>query len=188
MNEHNPVSNVQWIPIEKVVANDYNPNHVAMMEMKLLYISIKHDGYTQPVVAFYDKDKDQYIIVDGFHRYSVMKRYKDIYKKNQGYLPVVVIDKPINDRMASTIRHNRARGEHSVAGMSNIVISMLNKGWSDAQICEELGLEKEELIRLKHITGYAKFFQNAEFSRAKESDHMIEARLKSKGDDDGCSE
>jgi len=101
---------------------------------------------------------------------------------------VVVIDKPINDRMASTIRHNRARGEHSITGMSNIVISMLNEGWSDAQICEELGLEKEELIRLKHITGYAKFFKNNDFSRAKESDQMIEARLKSKGEDDGCSE
>jgi len=186
MFDHNPVSRVIWVPIEKVCANDYNPNHVAMMEMALLYISIKHDGYTQPVVAFYDKDKDIYIIVDGFHRYSVMKRYKDIYEKNAGHLPVVVIDKPINDRMASTVRHNRARGKHSVNGMSAIIISMLNKGWGDAQICEELGLEKEELIRLKHVTGYAKFYENNDFSRAKESDHMIEARLK--GDDDGCSE
>jgi len=184
MNEHNPVSNVIWVPIDKVTANDYNPNHVAKMEMKLLYISIKHDGYTQPVVAYYDRNNDRYTIVDGFHRYCVMKRYRDIYEKNKGYLPVVVIDKPINDRMASTIRHNRARGEHSINGMSNIVISMLNKGWGDAQICEELGLEKEELIRLKHVTGYAKFFNNCEFTRAKESDKMIAARLNSqnKGD------
>jgi len=183
MYEHNPVHKVIWVPLEKVCANDYNPNHVAMMEMKLLYISIKHDGYTMPIVTIYDKDKDLYVIVDGFHRYSVMKRYRDIYDKNNGHLPIVVIDKPINDRMASTVRHNRARGEHSINGMSGIVISMLNKGWNDAQICEELGLEKEELIRLKHITGYAKFFANGEFSRAKESDQMIEARINSKGDE-----
>jgi len=187
VNEHNPVSNVRWVPIEKVSANDYNPNHVAFKEMVLLYISIKYDGYTMPIVTVYDKDKDRYIIVDGFHRYSVMKRFPDIYEKNGGHLPVVVIDKPINDRMASTIRHNRARGTHTIDGMSSIVISMLNKGWSDAQICEELGMEKEELIRLKHITGYAKFFTGNEFTRAKESDQMITARLQNKGGENGRS-
>jgi ParB-like chromosome segregation protein Spo0J len=155
---HNPVARVRWAPIEKVFANDYNPNAVASMEMQLLYVSIKHDGYTQPVVTVYDEARDRYVIVDGFHRYSVMKRYPDIYEKNHGLLPVVVIDKSINDRMASTIRHNRARGKHSIAGMSTLVTEMLNNGWEDKRICEELGLEKQELIRLKHITGYAKFF------------------------------
>lgn len=175
---HNPVSNVQWIPVEKIYANDYNPNAVASMEMKLLYTSIKHDGYTQPIVAIYDSKRDRYIVVDGFHRYSIMKRYKDIYDLNHGLLPVVVIDKPINDLMASTIRHNRARGKHGVTGMSNLVIQMLNNGWGDKRICEELGLEKEELIRLKHVTGYAKFFLHSEYSKAMESSNQIEERLK----------
>lgn len=174
---HNPVNAVRWIPLEKVFANDYNPNAVALMEMKLLYTSIKHDGYTMPIVTIYDHANDRYVIVDGFHRYSVMKRYKDIYEKNHGLLPVVVIDKPINDRMASTVRHNRARGKHSVSGMSSIVVQMLNNGWSDARICDEMGLEKEELIRLKHVTGYAKFFANGQYSRAMESDRQIKERL-----------
>ncbi len=174
---HNPVDAVRWIPLEKVFANDYNPNAVALMEMKLLYTSIKHDGYTMPIVTMYDPAGDRYVIVDGFHRYSVMKRYKDIYERNHGLLPVVVIDKPINDRMASTVRHNRARGKHSVSGMSSIVVQMLNNGWSDARICDEMGLEKEELIRLKHVTGYAKFFANGQYSRAVESDRQIEERL-----------
>lgn len=174
---HNPVSRVQWVPIEKVYANDYNPNAVALMEMRLLYVSIRHDGYTQPVVTVYDREYDRYVIVDGFHRYSIMKRYRDIYEKNHGLLPIVVIDKPLNDRMASTIRHNRARGKHSVDGMGSMVVQLLNNGWDDARICGELGLEKEELIRLKHVTGYAKFFLGAEYSRATETAKQIEVRL-----------
>ena len=178
MNEHNPVSRVQWVPLEKVYANDYNPNNVALMEMKLLYISIKHDGYTQPVVTVYDSEKDRYVIVDGFHRYSIMKRYKDIYEINKGHLPIVVIQKDINDRMSSTIRHNRARGKHSIDGMSSIVVNMLNNGWSDERVCIELGLEKEELIRLKHITGYAKFYAESNYSQAMITDKQIEEKLK----------
>lgn len=178
MNEHNPVSHVRWVPLEKVHANDYNPNAVASIELQLLYISIKHDGYTMPVVTVYDKEKDRYCIVDGFHRYTIMKRYKDIYESNQGHLPVVVIDKGVNDRMASTIRHNRARGKHSIAGMSQLVIDMLAGGWSDRRVCEELGLEKEELIRLKHITGYAKFFEQGKYSQAVMSDKQIDEKLK----------
>lgn len=171
------VDNVIRVPIDKVEANDYNPNAVAKQEMKLLYISIKHDGYTMPVVTIYDKKRDKYVIVDGFHRYSVMKMYKDIYDENDGLLPIVVIDEDINNRMASTVRHNRARGKHSIDGMSNIVIEMKNKGWSDERICFELGLKKEELIRLKTVTGYAKFYENDEYSRAYESDVQIKARL-----------
>jgi ParB-like chromosome segregation protein Spo0J len=175
---HNPVAQVRWVPLDKVRANDYNPNSVALMEMRLLYISIKHDGYTQPVVTVYDEEHDRYVIVDGFHRYMIMKRYKDIREANHGLLPVVVIDKPINERMASTIRHNRARGKHSVDGMSNLVVTMLQNGWQDPQICSELGLEPEELIRLKHLTGYAKFFTDSKFSQAKETRTQIEERLK----------
>jgi len=140
-----PVANVQWVPIEKVTANDYNPNSVARNEMRLLYTSIKNDGYTQPVVTIYDKAQDMYVIVDGFHRYLVMKTYKDIKKRTNGLLPVVVIDKDINDRMASTIRHNRARGKHSIDGMASMVFSMLDEGWNDADVCNQIGLEKEDL-------------------------------------------
>ena len=178
MIANQPINEVQWIPIEKVTANDYNPNSVASQEMKLLYISIKNDGYTQPVVVIYDEKKDQYVIVDGFHRYSVMKRYKDIYLECEGKLPCVVLKgKTMNDRMASTIRHNRARGKHSVTGMSNIVMEMLLNGDSDEKICKEIGLEPEELVRLKYITGYAKLYLDKEFSHAKYSDKQI-AELK----------
>ena len=135
-----PIDFVRWVPIEQVQANDYNPNSVARVEMKLLYTSIKHDGYTQPVVTIYDEEKDKYIIVDGFHRYFTCKTNKDISARNKGYLPIVVIDKDINDRMASTVRHNRARGKHSVKGMANMVFSMLQNGWKDSEICNELGM------------------------------------------------
>ena len=170
---HNPVDRVIWVPLDKVKANDYNPNQVAKNEMKLLYTSIEHDGYTQPVVTVYDAENDKYVVVDGFHRYSIMKFYGDIKKKNKGLLPIVVIDKNINDRMASTIRHNRARGKHSVQGMSNIVFEMLDNGWKDAEIIEELGMEHEELIRLKHITGFSKLFENTQYSRAWETKQQL---------------
>lgn len=170
---HNPVDRVIWVPVEKVQANDYNPNQVAKNEMKLLHTSIDHDGYTQPVVTYYDKEKDKYIVVDGFHRYSIMRFYDDIRKRNNGYLPIVVIDKDINDRMASTIRHNRARGKHSVRGMAKIVFDMLTNGWSDAEIMRELGMEEEELIRLKHVTGFSKLFENVEYRRAWETERQL---------------
>lgn len=162
--KHNPVDLVQWVPISKVHANNYNPNAVAKVEMNLLFTSIKHDGYTQPVVTFYNKDKDEYIIVDGFHRYCTMKNSKYLMELNHGLLPVVVIDKSMNDRRASTVRHNSARGAHSVEGMSELVYQMLKDGWKDAQICNELGMEADELIRLKYVTGFAKLYENAEYN------------------------
>ena len=116
-----PVNRIHWVDVDKVQANDYNPNSVATIEMKLLYTSIKHDGYTQPVVTIYDKNIDKYVIIDGFHRYLTCKTHDDIRERNYGKLPIVVLDKDINDRMASTVRHNRARGKHSISGMSNIV-------------------------------------------------------------------
>lgn len=171
-----PVNLVQWIPIEKVHANDYNPNSVAKNEMRLLYVSISHDGYTQPVVTVYDDVKDEYVIVDGFHRYTTMRLNKDIYDANNGLLPVVVIQKSINDRMASTVRHNRARGKHSVSGMANMVFQMLENGWTDEAICAELGVEADELVRLKHVTGFSKLFENVEYRRSWETKRQIQLR------------
>lgn len=168
-----PIDNVQWVPIDKVEPNDYNPNSVAKVEMGLLYTSISHDGYTQPIVTIYDPEKDKYVIVDGFHRYFTCKNNKDIYERNQGRLPIVVIEKDINDRMASTVRHNRARGKHSVAGMSSMVFKMLENGWKDEDICKELGMEPEELIRLKHITGFSKLFADSEYKRSWETKTQI---------------
>lgn len=171
-----PVDDVRWVPLEQVQANDYNPNSVAMNEMRLLTTSILHDGYTQPVVTIFDESLQKYIIVDGFHRYSVMRSNGEIRARTHGKLPVVVIDKPINDRMASTIRHNRARGKHSVSGMGNMVFKLLDNGWSDAAICTELGLETDELVRLKHVTGFSKLFENVEYSRAWET--RLQSQLK----------
>lgn len=168
---------VRWVPIEKVQANDYNPNAVAKIEMRLLYTSIDHDGYTQPVVTVYDPDIDKYVIVDGFHRYMTMKANDDIRERTGGYLPIVVIEKDINDRMASTVRHNRARGKHSVSGMSKMVFEMLDNGWSDEAICNELGMEAEELLRLKHITGFSKLFADTDYKKAWESKRQIKLRL-----------
>lgn len=181
MIKDQPISHVLWVPLEKVKANNYNPNAVASKEMQLLYISIKNDGYTQPVVTFYDKEKDIYIIVDGFHRYFVCKNNKDIYDANEGKLPVVVIDKNINDLMSSTIRHNRARGEHSITGMSKIVFDMLVNGWKDEDICNNIGLEVEELIKLKHITGFRKLFEDIEYNNSWESERQIKIRLEKNG-------
>jgi len=161
-----PVDRVQWVSIDDVEANDYNPNSVAGKEMKLLYTSIKHDGYTQPIVTIWDEEKQKYIIVDGFHRYFTAKQNKDISERNKGRIPIVVIDKDMNDRMAATVRHNRARGSHSVDGMANMVFSMLEKGWKDQDICNHLGMEPEELLRIKHITGFSKLFENAEYKKA----------------------
>lgn len=173
-----PVDHIRWVPIARVRANDYNPNSVARNEMRLLHRSIEADGYTQPVVTVYDIESDQYVIVDGFHRYSTMRAYDDIAARTGGLLPIVVIDKPLNERMASTVRHNRARGKHSVSGMGNMVMSMLESGMDDAAVCRELGLEADELVRLKYVTGFAKLFENTEYKRAWESRHQILLRQK----------
>lgn len=163
-----PVACVQWIPINMVQANDYNPNSVAHQEMKLLHTSISEDGYTQPVVAIWDPEagdgRGRYVIVDGFHRYSTMRRYADIAATTHGYLPVVVLHKSPADRMASTVRHNRARGKHSIGGMGTLVFSMLQEGETDESVCNKLGLEPEELARLKHVTGYSRLYADATYS------------------------
>lgn len=138
-----PVYNVQAIPVEKIQANTYNPNHVAPPEMKLLYDSIKEDGYTMPIVCYYLPDVDKYEIVDGFHRYTVMLTHKDIYEREGGKLPVVVIEKDISNRMASTVRHNRARGTHDVDLMANIVKELREAGMKDAWIVNNPCLKAE---------------------------------------------
>ena len=161
-----PVYNVISVPINKIKPNTYNPNTVAPPEMRLLYESIKADGYTMPIVCYYSRENDVYIIVDGFHRYRVMLEYKDIYDRENGRLPVSVIDKPIDQRMASTIRHNRARGNHSVDLMSNIVKELHELGRSDAWISKHLGMDKDEILRLKQITGLAALFKDVKFGKA----------------------
>ncbi|MBQ9732282.1 MAG: ParB-like nuclease domain-containing protein [Alphaproteobacteria bacterium] len=161
-----PVYNVLAVPVEKVRANDYNPNRVAPPEMKLLELSIWEDGFTQPVVCYYDSDVDEYIVVDGFHRYTIMKTSERIYAREKGKLPVVVINKDLGERIASTIRHNRARGSHSVDLMSNIVAELLELGKSDSWICKNIGMGADELLRLKQITGLAALFKDEEFSKS----------------------
>ena len=169
---------MRWVPIEQVEPNDYNPNAVARIEMGLLLTSILHDGYTQPIVTIYDQDRGKYVIVDGFHRYYVMKANAQVRESTGGLLPCVVIDKSIADRMASTVRHNRARGKHSVNGMSKMVFQMLDEGMTDAAICNELGMEPEELLRLKHITGFSKLFADSKYSQAWVSRSQIRVKQK----------
>ena len=167
MNEKefkSPVYNIKAVPIEKVRANSYNPNHVATPEMKLLYDSIKADGYTMPVVVYYVQEEDIYEIVDGFHRYLTMLKHKDIYDREKGLLPVSIIDKPLSERMASTIRHNRARGTHDVDLMSKIVGELHEMGKTDHWIMQHLGMDLDEVIRLKQLSGLAALFKDKDFS------------------------
>ncbi len=166
MTSTSPVYNIIPVPIEKIEPNTYNPNSVAPPELKLLYDSIREDGYTMPIVCYYEKERDKYIIVDGFHRYRIMLDYPDIYAREKGLLPVSVIDKPIDCRMASTIRHNRARGSHNVDLMSNIIKELHELGRSDAWISRHLGMEKDEILRLKQITGLTALFKDINFGLA----------------------
>lgn len=162
-----PVYNVKAIPIEEIQANSYNPNSVAPPEMKLLYESIKEDGYTMPIVC-YKLPNGKYEIVDGYHRYTVMLTHKDIYKREGGKLPVVVIDKDISNRMASTIRHNRARGSHSIELMMNIVGELKKSGMSDQWIMKEVGMDADELLRYKQLSGIAEMFVDRDYTECKE--------------------
>lgn len=163
-----PVYNVIAVPLDKVVANSYNPNVVAPPEMKLLELSIWEDGYTMPCVCYYLEDTDQYELVDGFHRYMVMKTSRRIYEREGGLLPVTVIDKDLSHRMTSTIRHNRARGMHDVELMSNIVAELTRSGMSDAWIMRNIGMDKDELLRLKQISGLAALFADKDFGMSEE--------------------
>lgn len=175
-----PVECVQWVKSDLVFANDYNPNSVAPPEMELLHTSIQEDGYTQPIVVWQHDGK--YEVVDGFHRNRVGKEYDDIRERIHGYLPVVVINsdrEDKGDRIASTIRHNRARGKHKVEAMSDIVLDLKKRNWSDAKIAKELGMDADEVLRLAQIQGLAEMFSDREFSQAWECDFD--------DDDDGIS-
>lgn len=169
-----PVDFVRWVPQHRVEANDYNPNSVAPPEMELLRTSISADGYTQPIVAHDEGDK--YVVIDGFHRNRVGKECDDIKARVHGYLPIVQIRADATDRnhrMASTIRHNRARGKHKVEAMSEIVIELKRRNWSDDKICRELGMDRDEVLRLCQISGLSEIFANQEFSRAWEPQGAI---------------
>ena len=160
-----PVDFVKWVKNTSVHANDYNPNSVAPPEMKLLHTSIKNDGYTQPIVT--SEDDDGIVVIDGFHRHRVGKECSDIQEKVHGYLPVVQIrtsQDGRNDRIASTIRHNRARGKHAVSAMSEIVVELVRRNWSDERISNELGMDTDEVTRLKQISGLAEAFADSDFS------------------------
>lgn len=163
-----PVDCVLWVKNDKVTANDYNPNSVAPPEMKLLEHSISEDGYTQPIVTW-PREDDMIEVVDGFHRHRVGKESQIIQSRVSGYLPIVKIrpsqlDK--NDRIAATIRHNRARGKHNVTSMSDIVIELKRRNWSDAKISKNLGMDEDEVLRLCQITGMAELFADADFSKS----------------------
>ena len=171
-----PVDCVIWVEAESVSANDYNPNSVAPPEMKLLEHSITEDGYTQPIVAW--KNGEGFEVVDGFHRNRVGRESKAVSKRVHGYLPVSIVndsrlDK--SDRIAATIRHNRARGKHKVEAMSDIVIELKRRNWSDDKIGRELGMDPDEVLRLCQITGLAEVFQNQEFSKAWDIENIPES-------------
>jgi len=161
-----PVYAVQAVPVEKLRANAYNPNSVAPPEMKLLELSIWEDGFTMPIVCYKLPEEDAYEIVDGYHRYTVLKTSKRIYERENGMAPIVVIDKPISERMGSTIRHNRARGSHSIELMQKIVAELVESGMGDAWIMRHIGMDADELLRLKQITGLAALFADRDFASA----------------------
>lgn len=173
-----PVDCVTWVKEELVIANDYNPNSVAPPEMELLHTSIQEDGYTQPIVVY--QHDGIFEVVDGFHRNRVGKEYADIRERIHGYLPVTVINDERHDkadRIASTIRHNRARGKHKVEAMSDIVIELKRRNWSDKKIGRELGMEPDEVLRLTQITGLAEMFADKDFSEAWEVDMLDESDI-----------
>ena len=174
-----PVDCVIWVKNETIEANDYNPNSVAPPEMELLRLSISNDGYTQPIVAFGESDK--FTVVDGFHRSRVGKECEDIKDRVNGYLPVTVIKEDREnkgDRIAATIRHNRARGKHKIDAMSEIVIELKRRNWSPKKIGKELGMDQDEVLRLVQITGLAEMFADREFSEAWEAETLEDKDFK----------
>ena len=166
--KNEPVDCVLWVPNTTVVANDYNPNSVAPPEMQLLEVSILNDGYTQPIVTWEAGDKRE--VIDGFHRNRVGKESEIVRSRVLGFLPVVTANKTDKgSRIASTIRHNRARGKHAVSAMTDIVIELKKRNWSEARISKELGMDEDEILRLCQISGLAEAFENDDFSAAWES-------------------
>lgn len=166
--QHEPVDCVLWVESESVLANDYNPNAVAPPEMELLHTSIAMDGFTQPIVAW-ESAAGQYTVVDGFHRNRVGKEYSDVRDRICGFLPVTIINgarTELGDRMVSTIRHNRARGKHNVDSMSDIVVELKKRNWTDGKISKALGMQADEILRLCQISGLTEMFKDHDFSKA----------------------
>jgi len=179
--KNEPVDCVLWVDMDNLEANDYNPNSVAPPEMELLYTSILNDGYTQPIVAF-DEEKinDKYIVIDGFHRNRVGREFEDIKSRVHGYLPITIINsdrEDRGDRIAATIRHNRARGKHQVTAMSDIVMELKRRCWNDEKISKQLGMDSDEVLRLCQITGLTELFKNDSFSTAWEPDTDTDVEL-----------
>lgn len=171
---HEPVDCVLWVKGETVIANDYNPNKVAPPEMVLLGISIDEDGFTQPIVTM--QDNGNYTVIDGFHRNRVGKEIGPVRDRLKGYLPITVIREDREgrcDRIASTIRHNRARGKHTITGMTDIVVELKRRNWSNEKIARELGMDPDEILRLSQISGLAEMFADQDFSEAWEADQFI---------------
>jgi ParB-like chromosome segregation protein Spo0J len=172
-----PVDFVKWVKNQNVYQNDYNPNSVAPPEMELLRLSISEDGYTQPIVSMPDNN-EKYEVIDGFHRHRVGKECLDIQEKIFGYLPIVQIrddKKDKNNRMASTIRHNRARGKHKIEAMSDIVIELKRRNWSDEKIAKNLGMESDEVLRLCQISGISELFKDDDFSSSWDVDVDVDS-------------
>lgn len=171
-----PVDFVRWVPLDMLKANDYNPNSVAPTEMELLRVSIMADGYTQPIVT--NLEDDARVVVDGFHRNRVGRECDDVRGRVHGFLPVVQIKESQqgkDNRMAATIRHNRARGKHKVEAMSDIVMELKRRFWSDEKIAKELGMEADEVLRLAQVTGLSTMFADREFSEAWEAEEFTNA-------------
>lgn len=174
-----PVEHIKWVKQADVEGNDYNPNEVATPEMDLLHKSIKEDGYTQPIVT-YEVDAGEYEVVDGYHRTLIGKTRDDIRERLHDHVPVTVIDKPREERMSSTIRHNRARGTHQIRDMSNLVVELYDRGWDDERIMDELGMERDEVLRLKQVSGLKQAFSGHEFSQS-----WTEYKERHEGDGEG---
>jgi ParB-like chromosome segregation protein Spo0J len=156
-----PCMDVILVPVEKVIANNYNPNHVPHNNMILLQQSIVDNGFCFPIVTIYDEEMDQYVIVDGFHRYTILKDYLEVDQ-----IPVVVLKHDVKKRMAATVQFNRARGVHQVELMADLVKALSEQGLEDEDIAKHLGMEYEEVYRLKQVTGIAELFKNQTYSRA----------------------
>lgn len=175
--KNEPIDFVKWVFNENVVSNDYNPNKIAPPEMELLEVSILNDGYTQPIVSWENEEKNKVEVIDGFHRNRVGKESKIVKQRVMGYLPIVNIRKEQsnkNDRIASTIRHNRARGKHQVNAMSEIVIELKNRNWTNKRISKQLGMDEEEVLRLCQVSGIENIFSDSDFSKAWESSEYVE--------------
>lgn len=163
-----PVDCVLWIKQDEITANDYNPNNVAPPEKRLLCKSLEMDGFTQPIVVT-ESEARHYEIVDGFHRHEIGSNRPVLKRQLKGYLPVTCLRKERQkkfDRIAATIRHNRARGRHQINAMSDIVRELVQLGWDDERISQELGMDSDEVLRLKQINGLLELFADRRYSEA----------------------